>query len=193
MHNLWHVQIAFKIIFFFYLFLFWFFFPNKLNPQFVFYEITLQTLQMYSSQSCPLGAFISFWKQHSSDLPAIMVSGERIPKDKFKSTNAAFSLWSGPLCCQHSAFMKLSGPALAFSGSTSKFLFCCDKSTACFVLSVFWKVLLPGGWTGNPRKKGNGTRWRKGSFASFPILVKSFFHGSHCESCCLQGWKQTSN
>lgn len=123
-----------------------------------------------------------------------MVSDERIPKDKFKSTNAALSLWSGLLCCQHSAFTELSGPALAFSVSISKFLFCFHKSTAIFALSILWKVLLQGGWTGNPRKKGNGASWRKGrSFASFPVLVKSFFHRSHCESCCLQGWKQTFN
>lgn len=80
---------------------------KKKCTQFVFHEITLQTLRMGFFQSCSLGAVILSWKQHSSDFAsAVIVPGELIPTDKFKSTNAAPSVWSGLLCYQHSLSMR---------------------------------------------------------------------------------------
>lgn len=47
---------------------------------------------------------------------------------------------------------------------------------------------------GDPRKERNTSSCRRGkSFASFPVLVKSLFPGDDCESCYLQGLKQTFN
>lgn len=80
---------------------------KKKCTQFVFHEITLQTLRMVFFQSCSLGAVIFSWKQHSSDFAsAVIVPDELIPTDKFKSTNAAPSVWSGLLCYQHSLSMR---------------------------------------------------------------------------------------
>lgn len=118
---------------------------------------------------------------------AIIVSEECIPKDKFKSTNAALSLWSGPLCRGHSG----SSPVqLSVLSKYLQVFMLLSPEHALSALSVLWKVLLQGGRMGDPRKKRNTSSCRRGkSFASFPVLVKSLFPGNDCESCYLQGLK----
>lgn len=146
---------------------------------------------MYSSQRCSLGAFIYFWKQYSSDWSLQSLFQPSV----FPRTNlrALMQLYLFEVAYSVVAIHGALRPALVFSVSTSKFLFCFHKSTALFALRMLRKVLLQGGRTGDPRKKGNGYSWRRGkSFASFPVLVKWLFHRSDCESCCLQSWNKHS-
>lgn len=112
-------------------------------------------------------------------------------KDRFKSTNAVLSVWSGLLYRQHSwssqSQLQCSQEVLpSFSSAFTR--------TLHFALRIPWKVLLKQKGHRDLSTPGNGySSRREKSFAIDPVLMKSLFQGNDRESCCWQDGKQTLN
>lgn len=115
--------------------------------------MTLQTLHCI-----PLSAVLpehAFTSESSAHLicPAIIVSGERVPKDKFKSTNVVWSVWSGLLCHQRSRSSRASSSVL----SEGRQVFILLSQERCTLLSVFWgKYFYSQEDVGIPERQGMG-------------------------------------
>lgn len=105
----------------------------------------------------------------------------------FPRTNlkALMQLYLFEVSSLSSAFVELP-VQLVFSVSTSKFFSAFTRALHS-ALSVLRKVLLLGGRTGGPRRKEIVTAGGEEKSVQSLAEVKSLFHGTDCESYCLQG------